>query len=93
MTSDPLAKAPPPDLDDPVQRAAYARELRMVARPIRYLGLALAIGAAILAGLRARYWPHLPVILPLFLLGVAALHLFAGVVIRTQYHRTRMRAN
>ena len=90
MTSEPTAKAPPPDLNDPVQRAAYARELRMVARPVRYLGLALAVGAAVLAGLRARYWPHLPVVLPLFLLGVAALHLFAGIVIRAKYHQARM---
>ena len=91
MTAEPTAKAPPPDLKDPVQLAAYRRELRMVARPVRYLGLALAIGAAVLAGLRVRYWPHLPIILPLFLLGVAALHLFAGIVIRAKYHQSRMR--
>ncbi|WP_404370981.1 hypothetical protein AB5I39_03010 [Sphingomonas sp. MMS24-J45] len=88
---EPTAKAPPPDLNDPVQRAAYARELKMVARPIRYLGVALALGAVVLAALRARYWPQLPMILPLFLLGVAALHLFAGVVIRAKYHQARMR--
>jgi len=91
MTPDPPRKAPPPDLDDPAQRAAYKAELRMVARPIRYLGLALAVGAAVLAGLRARYWPNLPMILPLFLLGVAALHFVAGIVIRAKYHRARMR--
>ncbi len=91
MTPEPTAKAPPPDLNDPIQRAAYARELKMVARPIRYLGLALAISAAILAGLRARYWPQLPMVLPLFLLGVAALHLFAGIAIRAKYHQARMR--
>lgn len=81
----------PPDLRDPVQRAAYRRELAGVARPIRWLGVALAIVAAALAALRARYWPQLPPVLPLVLLGMAALNLLAGVVIRLRYHRTRMK--
>ncbi|OYY68041.1 hypothetical protein [Sphingomonas sp. 28-63-12] len=84
-------RAPRPDLDNPVQRAAYRHELRQVARPIRWIGLALALAATLMAALRARYWPQLPVIVPLFLLAVAALHLVAGVVIRTHYHRARMR--
>lgn len=88
--AEPTAPAPP-NLNDPVQRAAYQRELRMVARPIRFLGVALAIAGAVLAALRARFWPNLPMILPLFLLGVAALHLLAGIVIRAKYHQARMR--
>ncbi len=85
------AGLPPPNLNDPAERAAYQKELRMVARPIRWLGVALAIAGAVLAGLRARYWPHVPAILPLFLIGMAALHLLAGVVIRLKYHQARMR--
>ncbi len=83
--------APRPDLRDPAQRAAYRAELRMVARPIRWMGVALAVAGALLAALRARYWPQLPMILPLFLLGVAVLHLLAGMVVRAKYHQARMR--
>uniref|UniRef100_UPI0035CA331A hypothetical protein n=1 Tax=uncultured Sphingomonas sp. TaxID=158754 RepID=UPI0035CA331A len=86
-------KAPPPNLADPAERAAYQAELRMVARPIRWLGVALAVAGALLAALRARYWPHVPMILPLFLLGVAALHMLAGMVVRAKYHQARMRGD
>ncbi|MFZ5796564.1 MAG: hypothetical protein ACRCS5_10250 [Sphingomonas sp.] len=81
---------PPPNLNDPAERAAYQKELRMVTRPIRWMGVALAIAAAVLAGLRARYWPEMPMILPLFLIGMAILHVLAGVVVRMKYHRVRM---
>ena len=82
---------PRPDLNDPAERAAYQRELRMVARPVRWLGVALAIVAAILALVRARYAPQIPMILPLFLLGIAALHMIAAIVIRMKYHQARMK--
>ncbi len=80
-----------PDLDDPAQRAAYQRELRMVARPVRWLGVGIAILAAVLALVRARFVPQIPMILPLFLLGIAALHMIAAVVIRLKYHQARMK--
>lgn len=80
----------PPDLTDPAARTAYRRELRNVARPVRYLGLALAFAALAAAG--ARHWvPRLPVAVPVFLIAVAALHVAAGVVLRTRHHRARMR--
>ncbi|WP_242183421.1 hypothetical protein [Sphingomonas sp. CARO-RG-8B-R24-01] len=82
---------PRPKLNDPAERAAYQRELRMVARPVRWLGVALAIVAAILALVRARYAPQIPMILPLFLLGIAALHMIAAIVIRMKYHQARMK--
>ena len=91
MTAPPPTKAPPPDLTDSGERAAYQAELRMVARPIRWLGVALAIVGAVLAALRARYWPHMPMILPLFLLGAAALHMLAAMIVRAKYHQARMR--
>lgn len=81
----------PPDLGDPVARVAYARELRSVARPVRWLGLGLALIALLLAVLRARYVPALPAAVPVFLIVVAALHLVAGVMIRTRYRHARMR--
>ena len=90
MTPD-TPKAPPPDLNDPAQLAAYRRELRIVARPVRYLGVLLAVTGAVLAALRSLYWPHFPAVIPLFLIVVAALHLVAGVMIRMKYHQARMR--
>ena len=81
---------PPPNLNDPGERVAYQRELRMVARPVRWMGVAVAIIAAVLALVRARYAPQIPMVLPLFLLGVAALHMIAAVVIRLKYHQKRM---
>jgi uncharacterized membrane protein YfcA len=81
---------PAPNLNDPGERAAYQRELRMVARPVRWMGVAVAIIAAVLALVRARYAPQIPMVLPLFLLGVAALHMIAAVVIRLKYHQKRM---
>lgn len=82
--------ATPPDLNDPAARAAYRRELRAVARPVRYLGLALAFVA--LAVAVARHWvPQVPVAVPVFLIAVAALHFAAGVVLRARYHQSRMR--
>jgi uncharacterized RDD family membrane protein YckC len=81
---------PRPDLTDPAQRAAYQRELRMVARPVRWLGVLVAVLAAALALVRARYAPQIPLVLPLFLLGVAALHMIAAIVIRLKYHQKRM---
>ncbi|WP_010217859.1 MULTISPECIES: hypothetical protein [unclassified Sphingomonas] len=80
-----------PNLNDPAERAAYQRELRMVARPVRWLGVGIAILAAVLALVRARYAPQIPMVLPLFLLGVAALHMIAAVVIRVKYHQARMK--
>ena len=82
---------PRPDLNHPVQRAAYQRELRMVARPVRWLGVAIAVMAAVLALVRARYAPQIPMVLPLFLLGIAALHMIAAVVIRVKYHQALMK--
>lgn len=80
----------PPDLNDPAARAAYRAELRGVAWPVRWLGVGIAllgVGAAL-----ARHWlPHIPVAIPVFLIAVAALHMAAGFVIRTRYHRLRMR--
>jgi hypothetical protein len=32
----------------------------------------------------------MPMILPLFLIGMAVLHVLAGVVVRMKYHQARM---
>lgn len=80
-----------PNLVDPVERAAYHRELRGVARPIRYLGTALAVAGAALAVVRAFAWPDMPIVLPLVLIAAGALNIVAGAVIRMKYHQARMK--
>lgn len=83
---------PPPDLSDPAQRAAYRRELRGVVRPLRYAALALLLG-----GTGGIYWhryiadqPGYPAWgVAVMALGVAGI--ITGIVIRTRYHRARMR--
>ncbi len=80
---------PPPDLSDPVQRAAYRAELRGLLKPFRYFTLGLAILAFVLILVRAWVMP-LPLWLPV---GVMALWLMCSISIiaaRTRYHKIRM---
>lgn len=82
---------PPPNLNDPVERAAYRRELRAVARSVRLTGVTLAVVGALLALARARVWPDLPRGIVVAVLSLALVAMAAGVVIRARYHRARMR--
>ena len=81
----------PPDLSDPAARAAYRRELQAVARPLRHTGAAFALLGAMLALVRRQWLPDLPAIVPLAALGLGALNMLAGIVIRTRYHQARLR--
>ena len=72
MTPDP-ATAPPPNLNDPAERAAYKAELRMVARPIRWMGMALAVAGALLAPMLAPNAKQLMLALAILLQGGGAL--------------------
>ncbi|AOH86892.1 hypothetical protein AWL63_17200 [Sphingomonas panacis] len=83
----------PPDLSDPAQRAAYARELRAVARPVRLMGVALAVAGALLAALQRTRYPAIPTVLPLVLLSLGALHMLAAVAVRLKYHQRRMKGD
>lgn len=81
----------PPDLTDPTQRAAYARELRVIARPVRLMGVALLVAGALLAALQRTRLPAIPTVLPLALLALGALHMLAAIAVRGKYHRKRMK--
>lgn len=82
---------PPPDLNDPVQFAAYRRELKGVASPLRRAGLAFAILGVLLAVARSWWWPAMPIAIPGAALALAVLNMLGGIAIRTLYHARRMK--
>lgn len=82
---------PPPDLKDATQFAAYRRELRYVARPLRLAGMAFALLGVLLVVARVAWWPVMPVAIPAAALALGAFNMIAGMAIRTLYHARRMR--
>lgn len=84
---------PPPDLSDPAQRAAYRRELRNVARPLRYTGIAFAVIGVILALLRAQSPQIMPAPIPIAAIVIGLFNMLAAIGARTRYHVGRMRAD
>jgi hypothetical protein len=82
----------PPDLSDPAQRAAYRRELLGIARPIRYLGVAMAVVGATLLVIDATVTP-LPKGLPWAVIGAAFVLMLAAIAMRARYHNRRMRGH
>ncbi|MBX3595659.1 hypothetical protein [Sphingomonas sp.] len=81
----------PPDLEDPVQRAAYRQELRGVARGLRTSALGLAVIGAGIAF--AAPFLGLPRWVPMLVIGPAVMLIVTGVAVRTRYHRNRMRGD
>lgn len=81
-----------PNLNDPAERAAYLTELRQVARGTRLSGLALAFLGALLATVRALWWPQLPAVVPLVVIVTALGLILVGIVRRTRWHFGRMRS-
>ncbi|KQS05238.1 hypothetical protein ASG11_07340 [Sphingomonas sp. Leaf357] len=81
----------PPDLNDAAQRAAYRRELRYVARPLRLAGLAFALLGVLLVVGRLLWWRAMPIAIPAAALALGAFNMVAGMAIRTLYHARRMR--
>lgn len=77
---------PRPNLDDPIQRTAYRRELKAFARPWRLLGLALLVAAVVVVLVRGRGFDPLSV--GLMIAGWAVL--VPVIVARGRYHRRRM---
>lgn len=80
-----------PDLKDPVQRAAYQRELRGVLPGVRYAGVGLAMAGALVALLRAKGWVAVPGWIPGGMIGIALMLMITGVAARVRYHARRMR--
>ncbi len=75
-----------PDFDDPDQRRAYRRELKAVARPWRWLGIALLLGGVGVVPVRGRGFD--PLSLALVAAGWAVI--IAVIVARSRHHRRRM---
>jgi len=82
-----------PDLDTDDGRAAYRKELRKVAMPLRWGGLALIVLGAVLA-LMARYHTLgfdngvLPIAYAVLALGWVLV--LAAIFIRTRHHKRRL---
>lgn len=75
-----------PDLNDPIQRAAYRRELNAYGRTWRRFGLALLVTGV--AALLVRGGGFDPLSLALVLGGWAVL--IPVIIARGRYHRRRM---
>ena len=83
---------PAPNLNDPVERAAYLGEMRRVGRGTRASGMALAVLGAVLAVVRAYWLPELPELVPLTLILLALGLMLIGIVRRVRWHLGRMRS-
>ena len=80
---------PAPNLNDPDRRRAYRRELRNVARLLRWTGLTLLfIGlAGLLLGGTGDWWTAPS----WFSLAIGAALTLVSVIQRTRHHRRKMR--
>lgn len=83
----------PPDLESEEGRAAYRAELRKVALPLRWSGLALIVLAALVCTGASQGWLGLPesaVMVGYGLLAIGWMLVIATVFLRTRHHRRRM---
>lgn len=81
----------PPDLADPIARAAYRRELRAIARPIRAAGIAFALLGVVLVLIKQSAWPAMPRAIPIAAVALGLVNMLGAIVLRTRYHQARMR--
>ncbi len=82
-----------PDLDTEEGRAAYRAELRAVALPLRWTGLALIVVAALFCVGASRGWLGLPegsVVIGYALLAAGWVLVIATTFLRNRHHRRRM---
>lgn len=79
----------PPNLADPVERAAYRRELRGLVPWVRYTGMGLALLGAGIAVIE----PTWPGAIALAFIASGFAMMVAGIGIRTRYHKRRMRGD
>ena len=82
---------PPPNLNDPAERAAYRRELRGVARAGRWGGIGITLAGATIAAVRAWAWPAMPALIPIVVIAWGVLLMLTAISLRTAYHARRMR--
>ncbi|MFC5343024.1 hypothetical protein ACETK8_14080 [Brevundimonas staleyi] len=83
----------PPDLDTEEGRAAYRAELRAVALPLRWTGLALILLAALFCVGASRGFMGLPegsVVIGYGLLAAGWALVIATTFLRNRHHRRRM---
>ena len=80
-----------PDLNDPVERAAYLAEMRRIGSGTRAGGMAFAVLGVVAAIVRAYWLPQLPAVLPLALILLALGLMMIGVIRRVRWHLGRMR--
>jgi hypothetical protein len=79
-----------PNLKDPVEHAAYRRELAGVARRLRLGGLLVALAGAVLVLLVRRDMVPLPLWAAVIVLGVGMMAMITANATRSRYHRLRM---
>lgn len=82
---------PAPNLNDPAERQAYARELQRVVPLARTIGVGLAVAGAVVAIVRGYVIPEVPAWAPLALVGTGLAVMVYGMVTRSRYHAKRMR--
>jgi len=82
-----------PDLSTDEGRAAYRRELRGVARPLRAGGLAMVVGAAVLILMAKNGMAGIGdwgVHVSYFMLAAGWVMVIAAIWMRTRHHKRRM---
>lgn len=81
----------PPDLKDPLQRAAYHQELHGVALRLRRSGIGIALVGAMLVLFHRKGVEAVPLWLGVGVIGIGVLVTIAALSTRAAYHRLRMR--
>ena len=80
-----------PNLDDPVERAAYKLELSRIGTGIRRAGLAIALVGTVLVLLEKRGLFHVPMVVGATVIGAGVMLMISGLQARNRYHQLRMR--
>ncbi|QDZ06464.1 hypothetical protein FPZ24_02390 [Sphingomonas panacisoli] len=88
-----MENRPPPNLSDPAELAAYRQELRQVVRGLRLGSVGVKIVGAVLALLRAKLWPAIPMLVPLVVIALGVTLMITAIAFRTAYHARRMRGD
>ena len=88
-----MESRPPPNLSDPAELAAYRTELRRVVRGLRYGSVGVTIAGAVMALLRAKLWPAIPMLVPVVVIALGVMLMITAIAFRTAYHARRMRGD